>query len=205
VAKAVEMIFVRGRQVIYGRKTAARTDGLIDNRIGAKTGRPTGGKIAGRMRMVSSVGWIELIEWLANMDEKGETMPVRYKWIDQTGRRVLSDHNGRSGQNGHKAQSVRREPNDPDATNLTSARRLDSASGAESLSAPPPFELRFHARMVESVTRFQLCFLNEPYRGVDFAIQRRTARSCVVRNEMRAEKKAATGSVVRLGQALERA
>jgi hypothetical protein len=130
VAEAVEMIFVWGRRVIYGRKTAARADGLIDNRIG--------GKIAGRMRVVSSVGWIELIEWLANMAEKGETMPVRYKWIDQTGRRVLSDRNGLSGQNGHKARSVRREPNGPDATNLASARRLDSASGAESLSAPPP-------------------------------------------------------------------
>jgi hypothetical protein len=104
VADAVEMIFVWRRRVMYGREIVARTVISI------------GGRIAVRILAVISAGLIEPIKWLVNMAGRGETMPVRHKWIDQTDRRVLSD------QNGHRDRSGRRDRNGPDATNFVSAR-----------------------------------------------------------------------------------
>ena len=79
MADAVEMMLVWGMREIYGRKIVARiggkTDRLIDNRIAAKIVRPIGGKIAGRMRAVKSVGSIGLIGWPMNMAGMGEIMP----------------------------------------------------------------------------------------------------------------------------------
>ena len=79
MADVAEMILVWGRRAIYGRKIAARIDGktdrLTDNRIVAKTGKPIGGKIAGRTRAVKPGGSIELIRWPVNMADRGEIMP----------------------------------------------------------------------------------------------------------------------------------
>mgnify|MGYP007044062318 CR=1 FL=1 len=101
MADAAGMIFVWRKWVMYGRK------------ISARTGRPISGEIASRMRAVNFAGLIEPIKWLASMAGWGETMPVRYKWIDRTDRRVLSVRNG---------LSDRKDRNGPDATNLASVK-----------------------------------------------------------------------------------
>lgn len=75
MADAVEMMLVWGMREIYGRRIGGKTDRLIDNRIAAKIVRPIGGKIAGRMRAVKSVGSIGLIGWPMNMAGMGEIMP----------------------------------------------------------------------------------------------------------------------------------
>ncbi len=68
------------------RRTVEKTDVPIGNRVGAKTGRPIGGKIAGRTRAVKSWNSIEPIRSPANMAGKGETTLERLKWIGRIDR-----------------------------------------------------------------------------------------------------------------------
>ena len=109
------MIFVWRRWVTCGRKIA----GKIGSWIGVKIGE----RIVVRILAVISADLIEPIKWLVNMASKGETMPVRCKWIDQTDRRVLNVRSGLSDQSGHKDRSARRDRNGPHATKLASVRR----------------------------------------------------------------------------------
>ena len=74
-----------------------------------------------------------------NMVSKGETMPGRYKWIDQTGRSGWNGFSGLSDQSGHRDRSVRRSLNGPVATRLTRLLFVWVCSGAGIDSAPLPF------------------------------------------------------------------
>lgn len=93
---------------MYGRKIVARIVGKTDGQIGKPIVVKIGERIAVRIPVVNSAGWIEPIKWRVNMASKGETMPVPPRWNGPIVPSASNVHSGLSDPNGRRDRNDRR-------------------------------------------------------------------------------------------------